>query len=151
MKAKAHVCASAAAGAAVWGSTGSAAMAVSCLASGILLDADHLLDFYLLAGEPFSVKGFVSWCDELRWEKIYLALHSYELYVLLVLAARLFPGEILYGVLLGMGLHLFMDQTGNKPLNKWFYFMTFRYRSGFAKSALTAGGICSGGRSGGAG
>ena len=46
---------------------------------------------------------------------------------------------LLSGVLLGTGLHLLMDQLGNKALNKWFYFMTFRYRSGFASGALTTG------------
>lgn len=137
MKATAHICASIAAGSAAYGLTGSPGISVSCLLSGILLDVDHLLDFYLLAGERFTFKGFFSWCYELRWRKIYLVLHSYELYLLLALAACLFPSQALTGVLLGMGLHLFMDQLGNKGLNKWFYFMIFRYRSGFEYSALT--------------
>jgi len=139
MKTTAHVCASAAAGGAAYALTGSPAMAVSCLLSGVLLDVDHLLDFWLLAEEPFTFKGFFSWCHEQRWKKIYLVLHSYELYLLLLLAARLFPGRALAGVLLGAGLHLLMDQVGNKALNKWFYFMTFRYRSGFSSGALVTG------------
>ena len=139
MKTTAHIYASAAAGGAAYALTGSPAMAVSCLLSGVLLDVDHLLDYWLLSDEPFTVKGFFSWCHEQRWKKIYLVLHSYELYLLLLLAASLFPGRVFAGVLLGTGLHLLMDQLGNKALNKWFYFMTFRYRSGFASGALTTG------------
>ena len=139
MKTTAHIYASIAAGGAAYGLTGSPAISVSCLLSGVLLDVDHLLDFYLLTDERFTFNGFLSWCHELRWKKIYLVLHSYELYFLLVLAACLFTSEVLTGVLLGMGLHLLMDQLGNTALNKWFYFMTFRYRSGFASSALATG------------
>jgi len=137
MKATSHIYASIAAGSAAYGLTRSPELSVSCVLSGILLDMDHVLDFYLLTDERFTLKSFFSWCYELRWTKIYLVLHSYELFLLLALAACLFPSQALAGVLLGMGLHLFMDQLGNKGLNKWFYFMIFRYRSGFAHTALT--------------
>ena len=136
MKAKAHVYASLAAGGAAYAATASPPVAISCLLSGIFLDVDHLLDFYLLSGERFTVKGFISWCDDVRWTRIYLFLHSYELYLLLALAARLLASEVLTGILLGAGLHLAMDQAGNVRLNKWFYFLTFRYRSGFKKALL---------------
>lgn len=136
MRTTAHICASSAAAGAAYALTGSAGLSVSCLLSGVLLDVDHVVDFFLLADEPFTFKGFFSWCHEMRWTRIYLVLHSYELYLLLLLAAGLFPGPALTGVLLGMGLHLLMDQAGNRALNKWFYFMTFRYRSGFASSVL---------------
>ncbi|HBA62058.1 MAG TPA: hypothetical protein DCZ92_14835 [Elusimicrobia bacterium] len=129
-----------AAGGAAYAATGSPAMSVSCLLSGVLLDVDHLLDFYLTTDEPFSYKVFRAWCHEVRWERIYLVLHSYELYLLLVLAAFVYRNEVLTGAALGMGLHLLMDQLGNTVLDKRFYFFIFRYRSGFAKSALLAGG-----------
>lgn len=139
MRTTAHIYASAAAGGTAYVVTGSPAISISCLLSGILLDVDHLLDFYLFTHERFSFKAFQSWCEEVRWEKIYLILHSYELYLLLVLAACVYTSEVLIGVLLGMGLHLLMDQLGNTVLDKWFYFLIFRYRAGFAKSALLAG------------
>ena len=125
MKTTVHIYASAAAGGAAYGLTGSAEMSASCLLSGIFLDVDHILDFCLLTDERFTIKGFLSWCHELRWTRIYLILHSYELYALLALAAFFFTSEALKEVLLGMGLHLLMDQAGNKGLNKWFYFMAF--------------------------
>ncbi len=139
MKATAHIYASIAAGGAAYWLSGSSGLSMACLLSGILLDADHLLDFHLLSGERFTLKGFLSWCYELKWKKIYLVLHSYELYILLLLAARVFPSRAFTGVLLGMGLHLLMDQAGNTALNKWFYFIIFRYRAGFVKSAMAAG------------
>lgn len=136
MKTTAHLYTSAAAGCAVYAFTGSRTAGLACLLSGVLLDVDHLLDYWLLSGERFTLKGFFAWCYELKWKKIYLALHSYELYLALLLAARLFPGPALTGVLIGTGLHLLMDQAGNTALHKWFYFLTFRYRSGFASGAL---------------
>lgn len=138
MRTTAHICASSAAGGAAYALTGSAELSVYCLLSGVLLDLDHLADFFLLAGEPFTFKGFFSWCHDMRWKKIYLVLHSYELYLLLLLAAWLFPSRALTGFLLGMGLHLLMDQAGNKALHKWFYFLIFRYRSGFSSGVLAA-------------
>ncbi|MDA8130114.1 MAG: hypothetical protein M0011_01285 [Elusimicrobia bacterium] len=139
MRTAAHVLASSTAAGAAYALTGSAAMTASCLLSGIFLDVDHLLDFWLLSGEKFTPGGFLSWCHELRWKKIYLLLHSYELFLLLSLSAWLFPGRAIEGALLGMGLHLLMDQAGNRGLSRWFYFMTFRWLSGFSRGALAAG------------
>ncbi|MDA8131001.1 MAG: hypothetical protein M0011_05805 [Elusimicrobia bacterium] len=144
MRTTAHILASSAAAGAAYALTGSAGMSVSCLLSGVLLDADHLPDFWLLSGERFTLKGFFSWCNELRWKRIYLFLHSYELFLLLALSAWAFPGRALEGALLGMGLHLLMDQAGNRGLDRRFYFLIFRYRAGFSREALAAG---EGGRS----
>lgn len=140
MKASAHVYASAAAGGAACWLTGSAAAGAACLLGGVLLDLDHLPDFLLDSEEPFTVKNFLSWCYDLKWKKVYLLLHSYELYALLALSGFFFRSPAFYGFLLGMGLHLLMDQAGNRFLNKWFYFFVFRYRSGFAFDALTRAG-----------
>ncbi|MBI4745923.1 MAG: hypothetical protein HY786_05130 [Deltaproteobacteria bacterium] len=68
--------------------------------------------------------------------------HSYELFALYSFLVYKYPNPILVGVLCGMGLHLILDQVGNRYLIKafvispWFYFFTFRAWGGFHKDWL---------------
>ena len=137
MKPAAHVITSAAAGSAAYFCTNSLTVALTCLLSGIFIDLDHLLDFLVFEKNPFNLKAFLSWCYQIKGRKAYLVLHSYELYLLLLITASLFPGAIFTGLLLGVGLHLFLDQVGNKNLHKYFYFLTYRYKVNFQNTVLT--------------
>ncbi len=122
--------------------TRSPQIALSCFLSGIFIDIDHIFDFLIFSGEKFSIKKMISWCNELRWEKIVLIFHSYEVLIFLSFIMYYFPGNILMGVLLGGGLHLVLDQIGNCFFGKrfrvspWFYFLIFRIFSGFRKEKL---------------
>lgn len=138
MKLSAHLLASSAAGGAAWALSGSAGMAAACLAGGVLLDLDHLPDYLLDTEEPPTLRGFFAWCYELKWRKVYLLLHSYELLALLAAACFFSPGPALRGFALGMALHLAMDQLGNTALDRRFYFLVFRYRAGFVRELLAA-------------
>jgi hypothetical protein len=145
MKLPAHVAASAAVAAAAYAATRSPTVAVAALLSGIFIDLDHVADHLLTSGEKFSVPGFFSWCEELRWERIFIVLHSIELLVLAAALAYWLRSELLFGLVLGAGSHLALDQIGNrKPLpghrfSAWHYFLTYRYRMGFRKSRLVRG------------
>jgi hypothetical protein len=140
MKIHIHVSSSAILGGTIYALTHSVHMAVSAFVSGILIDLDHLFDFFVFSGEKFSIKNFFSWCYQARWEKVTLLFHSYELYLILGIIAFLYPNDLLVGFVLGGGSHLILDQIGNRgygfrfPL---FYFLTFRYSVGFQKSKLT--------------
>jgi len=124
--------------------TKSAPLAVSCLASGIFWDVDHIADFLAFSGEKISLSGFFSWCDDARWKRVTLLLHSYELYIAgAALALLRLPAEpVSHGILIGAGLHLAMDQMGNrrqpdgKLLHPCFYFLTFRLLSGFSRDKM---------------
>ena len=110
--------------------------------AGIFIDVDHFFDYLLLSGEPFSIRGMFSWCDEGRWERIVLIFHSYEFYALFGLYLYYHPHPLLLGVFYGVGLHLLLDQIGNRYLlknlavNPLFYFLSYRAIGGFRKEWL---------------
>lgn len=142
MTVRTHIITSSTLALTIYAWTNSVVMAASAFVSGILIDLDHLFDFFLLSGESFSGRGFFSWCNDGRWERIILIFHSYELYLVLGIYAHYRPHRILFGILLGTGLHLILDQAGNRHINKaftiskWFYFFTFRAWGGFRKDWL---------------
>jgi len=145
MKAIVHVYSSAALGGVVYIVTSSQVASVSAFLSGILIDIDHIFDFLIFSREKFSVRNFFSWCDDGRWEKISMPFHSYELYLLLVITTYYFPNNMLLGFLFGLGLHLVLDQIWNCHLRKelrlfkYFYFLSYRFYTGFHKSKLQVG------------
>ena len=147
MTVRTHIITSSVLAVTIYGWTHSIEAAVSAFISGILIDIDHLLDFFLFSGESFSVKAFFSWCNDGRWDRIILIFHSYELYFLYGIIVYNYPHPILTGILLGTGLHLILDQTGNRHLiksftiSKWFYFFTFRAWGGFRKDWLRTANV----------
>lgn len=98
MKASIHVSTSAMLAAALYVYSGSVPMAASCLASGVLIDLDHVVDFHLFSGERFSIANFFSWCNECRWQRITLIFHSYELFGILCAVAYYLDNAVLRGI-----------------------------------------------------
>jgi len=144
MKVRTHIYSSAILGGTIYALTTSKSIAISALVGGVFIDLDHIFDFFIFSGERFSIKNLFSWCDGLRWEKLTLLLHSWEIFLGLVVLAFFYPNHILIGSLLGGGLHLILDQIGNpyralqrklipSPL---FYFLTYRCFVGFHKDRL---------------
>lgn len=137
-----HAFASAIAGGALYTLTKSEHLAISCFLSGVLIDLDHLLDFFIFSKAKFSVKALFLYYREIKIDKLLLVFHSYELYAILLFAGYFIKNDIYIGILIGMGLHLILDQLGNRHLlNKskssaWFYFISYRYRLGFKKGKL---------------
>ncbi len=142
MQPGAHVAVSSAMSGAIYWATGSVPMAVSCLASGVLIDLDHVLDFCLISGEKFTPGRFMRWCNDMEWDRIYLFLHSVELFLLYALFVHFNRTDIAVGVLLGAGVHLALDQIFNREvrpeyyLSSYFYFLIFRVRCGFLRTGL---------------
>lgn len=122
--------------------TGSAPMALSCLASGVLIDLDHVLDFCLLSGEKFSARRFMDWCVKMEWDRIFLFLHSVELFLLYALFVYFYRSDVATGILLGTGVHLALDQIFNRDmdrdyvLSRYFYFFVFRAGRGFRRDGI---------------
>jgi hypothetical protein len=139
MKTSAHISTSALLAAAVYAYSRSVPEATSCLVSGVLIDLDHLVDFHLFSGERFSIANFFSWCNEARWQRIILILHSYELFGILCVVAYYLNSAVLRGVVWGAGLHLLLDQLGNLRtfrLSPWFYLLGYRIAMGFRRDKL---------------
>ncbi|MGC1455427.1 MAG: hypothetical protein WA946_09610 [Nitrospirota bacterium] len=139
MKASVHVSTSTMLAAALYVYSGSVPMAASCLASGVLIDLDHVVDFHLFSGERFSIANFFSWCNECRWQRITLIFHSYELFGILCAVAYYLDNAVLRGIVWGAGLHLLLDQLANSRtvrLSPWFYLLGYRIAMGFRRDKL---------------
>jgi hypothetical protein len=139
MKTSVHVSTSAMLAAALYAYSRSVPEAASCLMSGVLIDLDHVVDFYLFSGERFSLANFFSWYAESRWQRITLIFHSYELFGILCAIAYYLDSAVLRGIVWGAGLHLLLDQLGNPRtfrLSPWFYLLGYRIAMGFRRDKL---------------
>jgi hypothetical protein len=111
-------------GASVWAATGSAPAIPAAVAAGVLVDADHVLDFYYL-----YVKK-----DRRR---IFVVLHGWEYSVVslaLVLGVWYHPA-LLAGVLGHLG-HLVADHVRNNPAHPLAYSIAYRANSRFRYARL---------------
>jgi hypothetical protein len=101
---------------------------VAALATGVLVDADHLVDLllYRCAGRR-------------RW--VVLPLHGWEYGAALLLSSRAtrWPGPA-RAAALGLLLHLLLDQATNQPAHPAFYSLLYRLRHRFAADQLRLGG-----------
>ena len=106
---------------------------IACFLSGIFIDLDHVLDFYIFKKNlPRSYKELKDFCLDPSG-KIYLFLHSYELMAFLWVVVFCFKPSVLFvGLLFGMSVHLLLDQLTNAiyPLA---YFIFYRLKLGFPK------------------
>ena len=119
-----HTVVSAGIGVSVWAATGSAPALPAAIATGVLVDADHVLDFYYL-----YVKK-----DRRR---IFVLLHGWEYSVValaLVLGVWYHPA-LLAGVLGHLG-HLAGDQARNSPAHPLAYSIAYRAGSRFRRAGL---------------
>ena len=102
--------------------------ALSFFAGSIIIDLDHLIDYFLYHGFRFSLKRFLS-LEYLRSEKVYIVLHSWELVFLLFAASAVFDLTCLFFFSLAMAIHLLLDTVHRvKPL---FYCLIYRARHKF--------------------
>ena len=104
--------------------------AISFLA-GVLIDADHLIDYYLNHGFTFNIKKIYNSCLVLDLGKLYLVLHSYELVAFLWVSIYVFSLSMFWqAIALGLTQHIVLDQVTN-PVLAFGYFFTYRAMNGF--------------------
>lgn len=131
-----HLVTTAAACAAVYAGTGSAALTLGLAAGGFLIDIDHVDDYVAFERQrDLRPSAFLRYYLEGRVRRVVLPLHSYELFACLMLLAWLSNSEWLWGYVLGMGLHLPLDIIFNGRLVPGglvhFYSFACRARAGF--------------------
>jgi len=109
-----------------------------CFLAGFMLDADHLIDFWMykrkltLSREIFQ--GFYE-----KWDKVPVLLHSIELLILIALLALLFPSVSLplLGIAVGFISHLILDFMSYE-LHPLSYFLIYRVTKRFDKRYICA-------------
>lgn len=133
MSPQGHVLTSLAAGAAVAAATGTPLAGLACVLAGIFIDLDHLLEYFWFEGMKLDIADFKQACEETRFPKTLLVLHSWELLALgwiLALGTTVAEPRLLaLSALLGLTLHLALDQLYNDPFPLC-YFLTYRLAVG---------------------
>ena len=104
----------------------------SSLISGVLIDIDHILDYFMAYGINIRIKQFFEVCHNLKIPRMRLIFHSWELLILLSICVFLVGwNPWIVGTIVGFTQHIVLDQVFNKP-NKWTYFFFWRLKKGFS-------------------
>ena len=134
-----HLAASAAFGAGVYFLTGDGGHAAAAGAGGVLIDLDHIWDFYREWGFWDGLRRMAENSVHGRRHKVarlYLLLHSWDVLLALALLAVFGPGNFyLLSAVLGGAMHLLFDQFVN-PVRAFSYFLAYRISRGFRRELL---------------
>jgi hypothetical protein len=121
--------------------TGDGVMIAAVAAGGFLIDVDHAVDYVLFEGQRDLRPGaFLRYYLAGRTRRVVLALHSYELFALLAVAAWWTDAVWLWGYLIGGLMHLTLDLIFNGELTPRsilpFYSFTYRLAHRFDARAM---------------
>lgn len=119
-----HTLVSVGIGGTVWAATGSSASVAAASVTGVLIDVDHILDYY-------------NWYWKKDKGKLYVLFHGWEYSaVALVLVLALWYHPVLLAAVLGHIGHLIGDQIGNRPMHPMAYSVVYRILAGFNRVQL---------------
>jgi len=99
-----------------------------CFTGGVLVDLDHLIDYFRYYGLHFDLKEFFSH-RHLERGKVRLVFHSWEL----VMLFWLLSAKISYFLPLAAGMtgHMMIDQFTFHRESVFFYFLIYRWHHRF--------------------
>ena len=138
-----HLLFTAVAGGIGYAATNSLALMLGIMLGGVLLDADHYFDYVVLDRQfnlsPFQLLRYFRYCTPPRRM---LLLHSYELFVPLIIFVITTRSLLVAGYAMGAAMHLIFDvlSNGHNELRRTlrFYSFFYRWRQGFRSSRLYA-------------
>ena len=111
-------------GAGVWAATGHALAVPAATVTGVLVDADHALDYYYLYVKKDN-------------RRLFVLLHGWEYtLVAMALVVAVWYHPILLALALGHLGHLVGDQLGNHPGHPLAYSIAYRGRLGFRRTGM---------------
>jgi hypothetical protein len=121
--------------------TGDATATAAVAAGGFFIDVDHAVDYVVFERQRDLRPGvFLRYYLEGRTRRVVLALHSYELFALIALAAWWTGAVWLWGYLLGGLMHLALDLIFNGELTPRsivpFYSFLYRLAHRFEARAM---------------
>ncbi len=112
-------------------------ISTSAFLSGVLIDCDHIIDYFWEFRNRFSLKKFFDVYYNGKMLFSMIVFHSWELLVLLSICAFLMSwNPWIIGATIGFTQHIVLDQTFNKPSrcykpNWWIYFFFYRFKNDF--------------------
>lgn len=104
--------------------------------TGVFIDLDHLFDYYISHRFTLNVKRIYCACRMIRFRRLFILLHSYELIALLWIAIYILSlSNIWKAAAIGLTQHMILDQIAN-PINKYGYFLTYRLMNRFKRDRI---------------
>jgi hypothetical protein len=123
--------------------TGSGHIVAGVIAGGILIDVDHLIEFWFDEGFSLDVKKFFTYGNSGVNTRFFILFHSFELLFLIGILARWTPfPDFLYGIIIGAIPHILMDYINivRRFSYRWYSFIIFsfffRFKHGFDRQAI---------------
>lgn len=136
-----HLAYSTAAASVLLFTTKSPKITVGCIASGVLVDLDHLIEYKNYCVDRWDWEEFStgSYFDKKGTVKV--IFHSWEaacvLWGIVLVRDGIRKKSLLYGIAAGYTLHLILDQIGNN-LNNMGYFELYRWFVDWQQDKLEA-------------
>ncbi len=90
---------------------------IGAVSGGLLIDFDHLFDYFLAFGTKLNVSYFLHGYAFLKSDKIYVPLHAWEWVILLVIIVTISKSKILKSILLSCALALFLHLLVDVKVN----------------------------------
>lgn len=97
---------------------------------GILIDIDHLLEFWYDRGFSLNMRDFFSFGNNGAATHFFILLHSYEFFFLLLAARRFMPVSFFWeGIAVGLAVHILLDYINivARLQYKWYSFILFSF------------------------
>jgi len=136
MKVRYHIAASGIISSVVYFTTNSPLNAAASFLTGVFIDLDHFVDYYLNCGISYNFNEIHDAIYNLRLKKIYVFLHSFEILFMLWLLIFLIPLKSVYLALaIGFTQHMLFDLICN-PVNARGYFLSYRLKMGFKREFI---------------
>ncbi len=111
-------------------------IAIVSLISGIFIDLDHLLDYFVEYGWPLKIKKFFYVFEEGQISRAFLLLHGWEWLILLAVTSWSTNwNPWITGMLIGFGQHMLIDKTFNGISFKS-YSLLWRWKNGFHRDSF---------------
>lgn len=107
--------------------------------TGVFTDLDHLLEYFVKCGFNFDVRKFYVTCMRVKYRRLILFMHSFELLgALWILIYVLKLGDIWIGAAIGYTQHLMFDYLLNPitATSGWSYFFLYRMVRGFDRNKI---------------
>ncbi len=86
----------------------------SSVLGGFLIDLDHLIDYFFAFGFDFNLNHFFKGYQFLKTDKVYVLLHSFEIYFLITVGGLLIQNNYIIVFAQALLVHLFSDIIINK-------------------------------------
>ena len=143
MNAEYHVVASIPIAASFYAATGSFLTVAGVFLGGVLIDVDHLLEYWLDEGFNVRIKEFFAYGNQGGTSRFLFIFHSYEVIIILILCSFALPVKaIIWSVIAGMSVHLVLDYINilNKLGYRWYsciiFSFFFRLALGFRRDLI---------------